>query len=110
MIADSDKLSSLDLYSPLVVLPKNSQVEHDPMDREAVDLPHQKGSETPGKGKGKTKSLSAKELARLTRKQKLEEQLQARAAAHVPEPDDAERDPKKQRSDEDGAVELMDMS
>lgn len=96
--ADAEQLLRLDLYSPLLTLPKNAQVEHDPMDREAIEFPDQTGAETPTKGKT-TKSLSAKEIARLTRKQKLEQQLRARVQGSTQ--NDAERDSKKPRSDDD---------
>lgn len=65
------------------------------MDRDAVELPDEGGTE----GGGKT--LSGKELARLTRKQKLDAQL--KATDHLA---DVERDVKKRRAEDGDGMDL----
>jgi len=37
--ATANDLQNLDLYSPLSVMPKNAEVEHNPMDRDSAATP-----------------------------------------------------------------------
>ncbi|KAJ6504799.1 WD40 repeat-like protein [Mycena vitilis] len=83
------ELKALDLYSPLSALPKNTETEHDPMDREPL--------ENPDDGK----EVSRKELGRLKSK-KAVAKVQTRPAG---ETDMEERSTKRAKSEHDDAGE-----
>ncbi|KAJ7625526.1 WD40 repeat-like protein [Roridomyces roridus] len=89
------ELKTLDIYLPLLALPKNNETEHDPMDRDPM---LQEAEEEGGGG------LSRKELGRLKSKKAV-----AKAQKRGPGGEDEEegRSTKKSRS-EDGTDVVMD--
>lgn len=64
--ASPAELKTLDLYGTLEAMPKNSEVEHNAMDRDGDDI-----SEVGGAGKEGGKVISKKELGRLKSKKAL---------------------------------------
>ncbi|KAJ7656294.1 WD40 repeat-like protein [Mycena polygramma] len=60
------ELKALDLYSPLSALPKNTETEHDPMDREPLENPDD-GKEVSRKELGRLKSKKAVAKVQTTR-------------------------------------------
>ncbi|KAJ6565973.1 WD40-repeat-containing domain protein [Mycena sp. CBHHK59/15] len=96
--ATAADLKTLDLYLPLSALPKNHEVEHDPMDRVPADNPPDGGP---------TKEISRKELGRLKSKQAVLAKVQA-TARPAGEADLEERNHKRARSEHDeGSTDVV---
>ncbi|KAJ7252517.1 WD40 repeat-like protein [Mycena rebaudengoi] len=90
--ATTADLKALDLYLALTALPKNNEVEHDPMDREAVVNPEDGES---------MKEISRKELGRLKSKKAVLAKVQAT------QPESEERSTKRAKSEHDESTDVV---
>jgi len=105
----------LDLYGLLSSMPKNTDVEHNPMDRDFPEFPPDfpelasteasaRSGDQAGTPQGKGKHTSKKILGRLKNKKLLEAQAQAAEKA-VKGADEREREIKRARSEREHGTE-----